>query len=123
MFTHPPLEAQDELDKAKAGLKRVKGAQNTLASMQADFKALKPHIDDICSKLGIFAMIWAFVSAFFLLCCFSFLIRMVEMTEQSVEVKTSLNEGLQVLSTKVRNYFVDFVLHDLNDKESCRNSR
>jgi len=50
--------------------------------MQADFEALKPHIDDICSKLGIFAMIWAF------------------MTEQSVEVKTSLNEGLHVLSTK-----------------------
>ena len=93
--------------------------------MQADFEALKPHIDDICSKLGIFAMIWAFVSTFSLLCCFSFLIRMVEMTEQSVEVKTSLNEGLHVLSTKVGNYFVESVLHDINDidMELCRNSR
>ena len=48
---------------------------------------------------------------------------MVEMTEQSVELKTSLNEGKDVVSTKVRNYSVDFVLHGINDVESCRNSR
>ena len=33
--------------------------------MQADFKHLKPHIDEICSNLGIFAMLWAFVSTIF----------------------------------------------------------
>ena len=48
---------------------------------------------------------------------------MVEMTEQSVELETSLNEGEDVVSTKVRNYSVDFVLHGINDVESCRNSR
>ena len=33
--------------------------------MQADFENLKPHIDEICSSLGIFAVLWAFVSTLF----------------------------------------------------------
>ena len=72
VFTQSPLEAQDNLDNAKAGLERVKGAQNALAGMQADFEALKPLIDDICSKLGFFAMLWAFVSTFFTFFIFFF---------------------------------------------------
>ena len=30
--------------------------------MQVDFENLKPHIDDICFKLGIFAEVYSFVS-------------------------------------------------------------
>ena len=34
--------------------------------MQADFEHLKPYIDDICTKLAIFAYVWAYVSTLFL---------------------------------------------------------
>ena len=44
--------------------------QNALAALQASFEHIKPEIDDICIKLGIFASIWAFVSAFFTLLFF-----------------------------------------------------
>ena len=60
-----PLEAQNNLDKAKANLKRVQDEQKVLAKLDADFQQIKPYIDDICTKLGIFAMIWSFVSTFF----------------------------------------------------------
>lgn len=59
-----PLEVQAKLDRVKADLAEVARKQQALASMQADFAHLKPNIDDICTKLGIFAGIWAFVSAF-----------------------------------------------------------
>jgi hypothetical protein len=75
-------KAQDNLDKADANLKGVIGKQNALAAMQADFEQLRPHIHDICTKLGVFAEIWAF------------------MTEQSIEIDTALNEGTDVVSTK-----------------------
>ena len=73
--------------------------------MKTDFEVLKPHIFDICSNLGIFASIWAFVSTFFEV-LFSLLIRMIEMTEQSTEISAALNEGIHVITTKVSNYFV-----------------
>ena len=42
------------------------------------------------------------------------------MTEQCDEIKTALDDGMAILTTKVRNYFVDFVLHGINnDLESC----
>ena len=43
---------------------------------------------------------------------------MIKMTEQSIEISNALNEGIDVLSTKVRNYFVDFVLPGINDLDS-----
>ena len=30
--------------------------------MKANFEVLKPYIDDLCSKLKIFATVWSFVS-------------------------------------------------------------
>ena len=72
-------------------------------------------------KSMISALSWAFLLQFgllwapFLLCCFSLLIRMVEMTEQSVEIKTTLDEGVKVVSTRVRNYF-DFMLPGINNR-------
>ena len=62
---------QDNLDKARANLERVKRDQNALAALQVDFENLKSRIDDICIKLGIFAGIYSFVSPPFE--CFVFL--------------------------------------------------
>jgi hypothetical protein len=70
--------------------------------MQADFEILKPLVDNICSNLGIFAMIWAFVSTFFTVLLFH-LIRIMEMTEQSIEIDSALNGGIETITTKVRN--------------------
>ena len=58
------LEAQDKLDDAKANLERIKKDQKALAEMQVDFENLKPHMDDIFFKLGIFAEVYSFVSPF-----------------------------------------------------------
>ena len=58
------LEAQKNLDQAKDNLKSVE-EQKVLAKMDADFQQIKPYIDDISTKLGIFAMIWSFVSTSF----------------------------------------------------------
>ena len=65
LFTQSPiLEAEGDLDKAKANLEGVKKNQNALAEMQVDVENLKPLMDDICFKLGIFAQVYSFVSPF-----------------------------------------------------------
>ena len=49
---------------------------------------------------------------------------MIQVIEQAIEISDLLNEGiLDVISKKVGNYFVDFVLPGINDLESCRHSR
>ncbi|XP_006458835.1 hypothetical protein AGABI2DRAFT_181811 [Agaricus bisporus var. bisporus H97] len=75
-------KAQAKLDKAKADLAQTVRKQKALAAMQADFEGLKPSIDDICQKLGIFAYIWAFA------------------TEQSTEINVALNGGMEVTNRK-----------------------
>lgn len=65
MFINKFLAAQRDLNTAQANLKATIEKQKALAAMQADFENLKPNIDDICTKLGVFADIWTFVSAFF----------------------------------------------------------
>ena len=47
---------------------------------------------------------------------------MIEMIEQCTEINTTLNEGMHVVSTNVRSYFVNFRLPGINDLESRRNS-
>ncbi|XP_006463637.1 hypothetical protein AGABI2DRAFT_194403 [Agaricus bisporus var. bisporus H97] len=54
-------KAQANLNEARAKLAGTFRKQQALAAMQAGFEKLKPNIDDICFKLGIFAGIWAFV--------------------------------------------------------------
>ena len=51
------------------------------------------------------------------------LIKMFQVTEQAIEISDLLNEGIDVISKKVGNYFVDFVLPGINNLESCRHSR
>ena len=46
---------------------------------------------------------------------------MIKMTEQSIEVNTSLDEGLHVLSTKVRNYIIDFGFPGINNLAEIQN--
>ena len=83
--------------------------------MQVDFENLKPHIDDICFKLGIFAEVYSFVSPL-LNILFSLLIRMIEMSEESILIKNELNKGMEILSSRVNNY-VGFVLAGIDDLE------
>ncbi|XP_006462924.1 hypothetical protein AGABI2DRAFT_179503 [Agaricus bisporus var. bisporus H97] len=77
------FSAQNDLNKAKANLAKAASEQRALAAMQADFEQFKPNIDDICTKLGIFADIGAFT------------------TEQSIIMKAELQEGMKVLKTEV----------------------
>ena len=46
---------------------------------------------------------------------------MIEMSEQSLQIKAALDEGMDVIQTKVRNYFVgssfQVVLADIDDLE------
>ncbi|EKM81310.1 hypothetical protein AGABI1DRAFT_91035 [Agaricus bisporus var. burnettii JB137-S8] len=67
---------------AQANLKATIEKQKALAAMQADFEKLKPNIDDICTKLGVFADIWTFA------------------TDQSAAINTELQEGMEVLTRK-----------------------
>ncbi|KAF7768666.1 hypothetical protein Agabi119p4_7909 [Agaricus bisporus var. burnettii] len=76
------FSAQNDLNKAKANLAKAASEQKALAAMQADFEQFKPNIDDICTKLGIFADIGAFT------------------TEQSIIMNAELQEGMKVLKTE-----------------------
>ncbi|XP_006463620.1 hypothetical protein AGABI2DRAFT_194392 [Agaricus bisporus var. bisporus H97] len=76
------IAAQIDLNKAKANLETTVNKQKALAAMQADFEKFKPNIDDICTKLGIFADIWTFT------------------IEQSSLMNAELQEGMQVLTTE-----------------------
>ncbi|KAF7782841.1 hypothetical protein Agabi119p4_2217 [Agaricus bisporus var. burnettii] len=76
------IAAQRDLNTAQANLKATIEKQKALAAMQADFEKLKPNIDDICTKLGVFADIWTFA------------------TDQSAAINTELQEGMEVLTRK-----------------------
>ncbi|EKM77516.1 hypothetical protein AGABI1DRAFT_121934 [Agaricus bisporus var. burnettii JB137-S8] len=84
-------EVQAKLDRVKADLAEVARKQQALASMQADFAHLKPNIDDICTKLGIFAGIWAFA------------------IEQTIEIDTALEDGMNVITSKKFKLKLDFL--------------
>ncbi|KAF7760573.1 hypothetical protein Agabi119p4_11249 [Agaricus bisporus var. burnettii] len=84
-------EVQAKLDRVKADLAEVARKQQALASMQADFAHLKPNIDDICTKLDIFAGIWAFA------------------IEQTVEIDTALEDGMNVIASKKFKLKLDFL--------------
>ncbi|KAF7761650.1 hypothetical protein Agabi119p4_9642 [Agaricus bisporus var. burnettii] len=91
------FSAQNNLNKAKANLAKTVSRQKALAAMQADFEQLKPTIDDICTKLGIFADIWTF------------------MTEQSAKLNSDLQEGMKVVTTEVGlMYLIDIVSKGTN---------
>ena len=90
--------------------------------MQIDLEIFKPDFDGLDFAIGTFAQILAFVSTFWMF-CFSLLIRMIQTVEQIKQINSLLDGGLHVLQTKVRNYFIGFVLASINDLELCRNSR
>ncbi|EKM77515.1 hypothetical protein AGABI1DRAFT_108038 [Agaricus bisporus var. burnettii JB137-S8] len=76
------MTAEQKLNTAQANLANTVRKQRALAAMQVDFEKIKPNIDDICTKLGVFAGIWSFAS------------------QQSALVNTELQEGMKVLTNK-----------------------
>ncbi|KAF7760574.1 hypothetical protein Agabi119p4_11250 [Agaricus bisporus var. burnettii] len=76
------MTAEQKLNTAQANLANTVRKQRALAAMQVDFEKIKPNIDDICTKLGVFAGIWSFTS------------------QQSALVNTELQEGMKVLTSK-----------------------
>ncbi|XP_006463632.1 hypothetical protein AGABI2DRAFT_179925 [Agaricus bisporus var. bisporus H97] len=85
-------KVQAQLDQAKSDLAGTIDKQVALAAMQVDFEKLKPDIDDICHKLGVFATIWAFA------------------IEQSTEINTALDEGIKVLTYKKFQAKLNFLI-------------
>ncbi|KAF7761658.1 hypothetical protein Agabi119p4_9650 [Agaricus bisporus var. burnettii] len=73
---------QQKLDAALTNRKRMFDNQMALLAMQATLDIYKPDFDDICRKIHIFAIIWAFT------------------TEQSTKMNVALGEGIKVLTSK-----------------------
>ncbi|KAF7760575.1 hypothetical protein Agabi119p4_11251 [Agaricus bisporus var. burnettii] len=88
-------EAKAKLEQAKANLALTVKKQQALAGMQTNFAHLKPNIDDICTKLGVFASIWAFA------------------TEQSIEIDSALDEGIKVITRKKFKVKLEFLIKQI----------
>ncbi|EKM75170.1 hypothetical protein AGABI1DRAFT_132522 [Agaricus bisporus var. burnettii JB137-S8] len=84
--------ARQKLDAAKANLANTVPNQKALAAAQADFERIKPNIDDICTKLGIFASIWSFT------------------TTQCSAINAEPQQGMMVLTSRLFQVILHFAM-------------